>query len=222
MAVPRNNAELREYYRFAYEREGYRMGSIREARMRWLLPFVFADVAEGPRDVCANDPGVAQRYHGFLDVGCGRGETLQFAMETGFQPVLGLEIVPELCRAGPPRIELIDTAASLPIADRSWGTVACFDVLEHVLPYETAAVLDELWRVTAHRLLISVHCGPAPMPDMPELGDPHINQHGLDWWLSRFEEIRGFDDGSDEFDAVDGGFPKEPHSFCFLLTRGNR
>lgn len=66
------------------------------------------------------------RATGFVDYGCGKGRVLIMAAEAGFEPIVGIELAPELsatCREnlrrylarkrGGPRIEVLDTDAAL-------------------------------------------------------------------------------------------------------------
>jgi len=91
-----------------------------------------------------------------LDVSTGRGEVLRLARDIGHAPVQGTEAVSYLCN---------DTdiahafAHALPFAPRSFDTVTMFDVMEHLLPEDTAPVCKELARVARHRVLLTVHNG---------------------------------------------------------------
>jgi len=67
-----------------------------------------------------------------LDVGCGRGELLDYARERGFGPVMGTETVPALIN--PARGVRFAEGHDLPFADQSVDVVICNDVIEHVLP----------------------------------------------------------------------------------------
>lgn len=92
-----------------------------------------------------------------LDVGCGKGTVLRWAMGCGFGPVLGLEVVDTACQGSNPRVQEIDTAADLrAVRSREWDLVICLDVLEHLEPEETEAALRELRRVAAKEVVVSV------------------------------------------------------------------
>jgi ubiquinone/menaquinone biosynthesis C-methylase UbiE len=90
-----------------------------------------------------------------LDVGCGRGETMELARQFGFSPVRGLEVVPYLCG------EDVDHgfAHAIPHEDKSFDVVTMFDVMEHLVPEDTDAVCEELERVARKHVLLTVHNG---------------------------------------------------------------
>lgn len=86
-----------------------------------------------------------------LDVGCGRGEILEFARDEGFDPVVGVDVVPLLDHV------VKGSLAGLPFDDDSFDWVTCFDVLEHVLPIDTELALSELKRVAKRGVLLTVN-----------------------------------------------------------------
>jgi SAM-dependent methyltransferase len=107
-----------------------------------------------------------------LDVSTGRGEVLEIAEHLGHFPVQGTEAVPYLCDGE--RV-LHALAHDLPFSTSSFDTVTMFDVMEHLLPDDTALVCEELLRVARHRVLLTVHNGPS---DFGGQGDLHINRRG--------------------------------------------
>lgn len=91
-----------------------------------------------------------------LDVSTGRGEVLAIACDLGHGPVQGTEAVDYLCDAD----TIVQALAhDLPFDDQQFDTVTMFDVMEHLLPSDTAAVCRELARVAKHRVLLTVHNG---------------------------------------------------------------
>lgn len=89
-----------------------------------------------------------------LDVSTGRGEVIGIALDLGFSPVQGTEAVPYLCNG----VTVVHALAhSLPFADDAFDTVTMFDVMEHLVPEDTAAVCHELKRVARNRVLLTVH-----------------------------------------------------------------
>jgi hypothetical protein len=86
-----------------------------------------------------------------LDVGTGRGETLELARSCGFSPVAGTETVPELLQ-GPVVHGLLP---NIPLPDRAADTVTCFEVIEHLLPVDVIPALRELERLADKRVVIS-------------------------------------------------------------------
>ncbi len=98
----------------------------------------------------------------YLDIACGRGETLEIARANGYSPVHGTEIVPDLVA----RDDVTEAwGHDLPFPDDSVDVVTCFDVLEHVLPSDEVKVLEEVRRVARKRVALTIsnlsskHCG---------------------------------------------------------------
>lgn len=89
-----------------------------------------------------------------LDVSTGRGEVLTIAEDMGFAPVTGTEAVSYLCDGKRVHQAL---AHDLPFEDAQFDVVTMFDVMEHLLPEDTAAVCGELKRVARKRALLTVH-----------------------------------------------------------------
>lgn len=156
-------------YDKAYEIESYKMGVTRkEAAFSWIESL--------------EPPGV------YLDVGCGRGETLDWARERGLF-ARGTELVSELVDD-----ESIFYAEleNLPFDDNQFDYVSCFDVVEHLIPKNTGQALDELFRVCRGELCITTNDRPSRLPDGTDL---HINKRSRDDWendlVDRVNEIGG-------------------------------
>lgn len=88
-----------------------------------------------------------------LDVGTGRGETLDLAEGLGYQ-VRGTETVDYLIEARPMTV-VKALLPSLPFPDKSFDTVTNFEVIEHLLPADVIPALRELERVAKDRVIIS-------------------------------------------------------------------
>jgi len=133
---------LADYYADAYANPGYRMKRDRQ----WNL----ADYLSGthPSATAAKDGHLPA----FLDVGCGRGESLTVADACGYEAA-GCEIVPELCG---PAVRLIHPGEPLPYLDENFDVVASIDVLEHIPEQSITRALQELFRITAHRLYLGI------------------------------------------------------------------
>lgn len=87
-----------------------------------------------------------------LDVGTGRGETLDIARLLGYL-VTGTETVQDLIEARPNVVRGV--LPELPFADGQFDTVTCFEVIEHLLPKDVMPALRELRRIAKNRIIIS-------------------------------------------------------------------
>lgn len=122
-----------------------------------------------------------------LDVSTGRGEVLDLARALGHGPVRGTEAVAYLCDG----VCVVHALAhDIPFASGSFDTVTMFDVMEHLLPQDTAAVCRELARVARSRVLLTV-CN-APSSFGSDEGDLHINRRAsYDVWYEELTSIFG-------------------------------
>ena len=127
--------EIAKYER-AYQNDDYRLGEKRRAHIVERLNAT-------PRG-------------SLLDVSTGRGEVLELAAAMGFVPVHGTEAVEYLCGDNVTHA----LAHDLPFTDGAFDVVCMFDVMEHLLPEDTAAVCRELKRVARGRVILTVHNGP--------------------------------------------------------------
>ena len=118
----------------AYSLHNYRMTGVLRDRLERLLE-------ESPR------------VESYLDVGCGRGESLEIALELGHGPVIGVEAVPMLANA-PNKVRAL--LPNLPFGDLVFGIVSCLDVMEHLIHEDWKASVQELGRVCSSRLLLSI------------------------------------------------------------------
>lgn len=111
----------------------------------------------------------------YLDVGCGRGESLAIATALGYVAV-GAEVVEKLCDVH--RVVHILGAHKLPFQDLAFSSVSCLDVLEHVLEGDVPAVLSEISRVAVYGILLGISRKPGPL---------HITIKPEEWWM---EQVR--------------------------------
>src|SRR5262245_38447034 len=116
----------------------------------------------------------------YLDVGCGRGETLTEAKRLGYGPICGVEVVPELTDGV--RFILAD-GRLLPFADGAWDVVTLFDVVEHLLPGDDEAVCREVRRVARRHVLVTANNQASTLPDGTEL---HVNRRPYEEWAGLF------------------------------------
>ena len=89
----------------------------------------------------------------YLDVGCGRGEMVAYAKDLGLCAV-GVEAVPNLCDG---KTIINAQAHDLPFASKSFDASSMFDVLEHLLPDDDVKALEELKRVTRHKIMVTAN-----------------------------------------------------------------
>ncbi len=117
----------------------------------------------------------------YLDVACGRAETLRDALAEGFTTVQGTEVVEYLLDGG--RVIYAECHA-LPFNDNQFDCVSLLDVLEHLLDGDEELAVKEVFRVASKCVLLTTNDRP-----VVRNGDNlHINLHPLDWWEEKFEE----------------------------------
>ena len=110
----------------------------------------------------------------YLDVGCGRGETIVMAREAGYDPVAGTEIVPALLGGSVVKA----WAHSLPWGNDGVDFVTCFDVMEHLLPSDEINALNEIKRVAKDRVAFTIS-NESDVRDGVEL---HVNRLPYNVW----------------------------------------
>jgi len=136
--TPAQQAEI-DKYPIAYENPDYRMGQVRRDAVHTLLRESAGDPLNNLRDL--------------LDVGTGRGETLDIAIMLGYMDPNGTEVVPALIH---PPVTVFAHAWWLPFQSGLFHTVTCFDVIEHLLPDDAEPTVREIERVAAKRILLSI------------------------------------------------------------------
>lgn len=144
-----------QLYVESYENPRYGMGPRRKADVQRIL----ADLEKGS----------------LLDVSTGRGETLGFAREAGFDLVKGTEVVPSLLNDD----VVFAQAHSLPFDDGSFGHVTCFDVLEHLVEEDIGPALREMYRVARKTVTVSASERPSVFGNV----DLHISKRPAAEWL---------------------------------------
>ncbi len=93
----------------------------------------------------------------FLDVGCGRGEIVEFAKREGFHPVQGVDVVEYLLNED----VIYGEAYSLPFTGNSVDVVTSFDAFEHFLPEDTEIALQEINRVAKRAVILCIQNAPS-------------------------------------------------------------
>jgi len=154
-------AELDKYI-VCYKRDRYAMGANRKHDCERMFDLVSGE--------------------SYLDIGCGRGEMLDYAERKGFR-VQGVETVPYL--ADGKRV-IRALGHELPFADKSFDVVSMLDVIEHLLPGDDEAVCRELARVARRFVLLTASNNPSHCPDTG--ADLHINKRPYAEWDALFRE----------------------------------
>ena len=114
-----------------------------------------------------------QHKGSLLDIGCGRGEVLEYARDKGFS-AYGVDVVPGLFGNDVGFGEAHD----LPFPDNEFDVVTCFDVLEHLLPDDTVDALSEIARVSRKSVILCI----ANYPSQCNGNDLHINIRPYKEW----------------------------------------
>ncbi len=155
------------------------------------LAYIYAEVYQDPRyrqgdarkAVARADIDTIEEGMTYLDVGCGRGETVEYALERGVI-ARGTELVSKLCNENVLRASVRDL---FEIRDLEFQFVSCYDVLEH-LPIESIDdALNELWRVTSQTLFISTNDLPSRWRNV----ELHLTRQPREWWEDKFEARGG-------------------------------
>lgn len=108
-----------------------------------------------------------------LDAGCGTAYGTRMLAEAGAASVVGVDraasVLDEVRAQCPANVELVDgDLRALPLDDRSFDLVVCFEVIEHL--EDPDAALRELERVVSSDGLVLIS---SPNRDVYEPGNPH-------------------------------------------------
>jgi ubiquinone/menaquinone biosynthesis C-methylase UbiE len=141
-----------EKYAEAYLHSEYRMGRKRFEAVKTLV-----NVPRGT----------------WLDVGTGRGETLDLAEKAG-HTVTGTEVVPYLCND---RVRYAE-AHRLPFKAKQFDYVTCLDVLEHLTEADIIPALMEIKRVSKRWCFVTA----ANFPHLYRGVDMHISAKPIPEW----------------------------------------
>jgi SAM-dependent methyltransferase len=146
-------------YMRAYSKPGYSMG---KPRMKDAISDIYALPVRGA----------------YLDVSCGNGEMIKAALQMGFLPCHGTEVVPSLIDgATVVRAEV----HALPFTDKSFDVVTMFDVIEHLIPGDDELACRELARVASKFVVLTANNKTSQKHIGEEL---HINRRPYQEWDS--------------------------------------
>lgn len=115
-----------------------------------------------------------------LDVGTGRGETVELADRLGFS-AMGTEVVPGLLG---PNVHYSE-AHNLLFEDNQFDYVTCFDVLEHLVEEDVIQSLREMARVSIDRVIVSA----ADFPHTFNGVEMHISYRSAEEWRKLLESL---------------------------------
>lgn len=110
----------------------------------------------------------------YLDVSCGRGETLRMAADLGYRNVYGTEA----CTALVGGKVLQALAWDLPFPDMVFEVVSMFDVIEHLLPGDDERACRELARVARRCVLLTAN----NLTSIHEGVELHVNRRAYEEW----------------------------------------
>ena len=142
------------WYPEAYENNEYKMGL---QRKMWAI-HILSELPKGS----------------FFDVGCGRGEMIEIAYNTGHRPSRGCETVPDLIGG----VIYHGLAHDLPCRDNEYDTVTMFDVMEHLTEADCMSAINELKRVAKKHIILSISNRPSIVNGI----DLHITKKPYDEW----------------------------------------
>jgi len=147
-----------------------------------------ARLVQVKQDMLQLEPGCT-----YLDVGCGRGETVRMARERNVE-ASGLELVPELCG------EHIThgRVTAMPFEADAFDVVSCYDMLEHLPTEQVDDALDELWRVARHTLVLSTNNKQSRLVTPDGFLELHLTRKPRAWWQEKFD-ARGGDMVASEY-----------------------
>lgn len=116
----------------------------------------------------------------FLDIGTGRGESLNMAVSAGHSPVAGTEVVKNLLGE---RVVYAE-AHNLPFRDGEYDYVTCFDVLEHLVEEDIRPCLKEMYRVSRKSCIVSA----SDRTSIYKGRELHISRRPIPKWLKLISE----------------------------------
>lgn len=121
-----------------------------------------------------------------LDVGAQAGHGIAIARESGFDPVAGVEPVSRFVSEHPGVI-VQGHAADLPFPDRLFDYVTCWDVIEHILPFDIEPALREFARVSRRGVLMTAAIGPSYVQESGR--DLHPSARPAVEWDALFRDV---------------------------------
>lgn len=153
----------------AYRQSNYKMGETRKLHAtRIMNKWPLLNELNGPKTL--------------LDVGCGRGEIVEWSNRKGFKAI-GTEIVPYLIDK---KQVVYAEINDLPFGENTFDYITCLDVIEHLLPGVEIEAFNEFKRVARDRILMTIANFPSRGLKGEEL---HINIKPYQEWDNILREI---------------------------------
>lgn len=121
-----------------------------------------------------------------LFLGCGFGQRVKTCLDFGV-PAMGIDKSFYAVENSPVKEYLIEgDITGVPLADKKWGLVVAYDVLEHLEDKELIKALKEMYRLTNKHVLISV-----PFIGNPTLkaDDTHKQFMSKNDWVKKVESV---------------------------------
>jgi ubiquinone/menaquinone biosynthesis C-methylase UbiE len=129
------------------------------------------------------------RFVNALDVGCGTGIGMRYALDKGFD-VYGIDLAD--AREAWKKNKVLDrckiaSALDIPYPDNSFDLVVCFDVMEHIPEDDIPTALKEIRRVGSRGYIFSIALNTEKCP-VGKRVVTHITVMDVDWWKGKLQD----------------------------------
>lgn len=128
----------------------------------------------------------ARGSQSYLDIGCGRGEMLDFAESLGYLVASGTEIVPELCERMNVCFSHVHQLHAA-FGDNCYDFVSSFDVIEHIIPPDDTVLIEQLGRIARYSLALTANNHDSIDPTTGN--QLHVNKRPYDEWDAMIRAI---------------------------------
>jgi len=113
-----------------------------------------------------------------LDIGCGRGEMLDYATEIGFHAARGVDVVPGLCERE--NVDLMFVHDLHQWVGGAFSLVTSFDVIEHLLPDDDKLLVMQMGRIAGSHIALTANNKDSIDPTTKT--QLHVNKRPYDEW----------------------------------------
>lgn len=114
----------------------------------------------------------------YFDIGCGRAEMLDYALEIGFHTAHGAEVVPGLCEREDVDLMFVHDLWECP--SKAYSMVTSFDVIEHLLPDDDQMLVTGMGRIARDRIALTANNKDSIDPTTST--QLHVNKRPYDEW----------------------------------------